>query len=89
MSFINSLSKLTEAFIAWKLNDHTNINNITLFPQYRESLSAPHQVYRLVERITPGNITKKFTTTVLLDFEKMYDKVWIVDLIFKLNLPHT
>lgn len=84
---INFLSKLTEAFIAPQLNAYIQDNNIISPVQFgfRERLSAPHHVYRLIEHITIDNISKIFTAAVFLDIEKAYNKVWILGLlIFKL-----
>lgn len=57
---------------------------------FQESLSAPHQVYQLIEHITIGKINKEATAIVFLDISKAFDKIWINGLIFKLinyNFP--
>lgn len=58
ISLLNSLSKVTEAFIAKELNTHNYSNNIMSTVQFgfRERLPARHQVYRLVEHITMEKI---------------------------------
>lgn len=85
ISFLISLSKLTEIFIAGLLNDHIT-NNITSLNRFglRKGLSTPHQVYKLVEHITTAKAHKIFIAAVFLNFEKAHYKVYIYSLNFKL-----
>lgn len=92
ISLLNSLSKLTEAFIARQIDEHIQNNNVITPTQFgfQSGLSAPHQVYRLVEHISSGKLRKDTTAAVFLDIEKAYDRVWVNGVIFKLinyNFP--
>lgn len=92
ISLLNCISKLTESFIADLVKNHVNNNNILPHDQFafRENLSAPHQVYRLIEHITAGKLNKNTTAALFLDISKAFDKVWIDGLIYKLikyNFP--
>ena len=84
ISLLDSLSKLAEVFIARQLDNFIEENNIITPEQFgfRKNLSAPHQVYRLVEHITTNKVKKHFTAAVFLDIEKAFDKVWIFGLIY-------
>lgn len=93
ISLLNCLSKLTEKFIINLLNKHNNENNIIKPEQFgfRTSLSAPHQLYRLIDHIEANKINKQNTVALFLDIQKAYDKVWVDGLLFKLltlNFPH-
>ena len=92
ISLLDSLSKLVEVFIARQINAHIEEHNLLMPEQFgfRKNLSAPHQVYRLVEHITTGKVNNQSTAAVFLDIEKAFDKIWINGLIHKLinkNFP--
>ena len=62
ISFLYSLSKIAEVFIARQLDTFIKENNILTLEQFgfRKDLSAPYQVYRLAEHITTGKIKKHY-----------------------------
>ena len=77
---------LAEVFIARQLDKFIEENNI-IDPEhfgFRKDLSTSHQVYRHVEHVITSLIRKQYTDAVFLDIEKVFDKVWIFGLIYKL-----
>ncbi|GBO38462.1 putative RNA-directed DNA polymerase from transposon BS [Araneus ventricosus] len=78
ISLLSTLSKITENFILYKLNEHL-IGNKILCPEqfgFRKSLTTNH--------ITKGLDRGECTAAVFLDIQKAFYRVWKQGLIYKL-----
>ena len=92
ISLLRSLSKIAEAVILKRLNDHVELSN--LLPDYqhgfRSGHGAGHQLLRVSEYISDKLNKRWHTSMLLLDVKQAFDRVWHDGLKFKLisqNFP--
>ena len=86
ISLINTLSKIIEQIITTELYDWTNDNNILPDSQsgFRHNRSTNDKLYITTQTISQAMNRKHFASSIFLDVEKAFDKVWLNGLIYKL-----
>jgi hypothetical protein len=77
ISILNSLSKIYERILLFRVQKYTHENNVLPNQQFgfRSKHSTGHQVQRIVNFIRNGFQQKMSTGMLLLDIEKAYDSV--------------
>ena len=78
ISLLSCLGKLLEISINSKLNAWAEQNNKINIEQsgFRNHRSTQDQLFRLTQQISQGFNRKHTTTSVFLDIEKAFDRVW-------------
>ena len=86
ISLLNTMAKITESVILKKINKHLISKNILIKEQFgfRGKHSTTHQLVRLTEHITDAFNKNQSTSSIFLDVEKAFDRVWITGLLYKL-----
>jgi hypothetical protein len=91
ISLLPILSKVFERLFLTRLEETTPINDIIPTHQFgfRANHSTIQQCHRIVNKIKENIEGKKECTSVFLDIEQSFDKVWHKGLLYKLkrNLP--
>jgi hypothetical protein len=88
ISLLNSISKVFERVLLYRIQEFTQSNNILPNQQFgfRVKHSTGHQVQRIVNFVRNGLSQKLSTGMLLLDIEKAYDSVWHNGLIHKMKI---
>ena len=86
ISLLNCLGKLLESIITIKLYSWAEANNKLNVEQseFRNARSTQDQLFRLLQQIAQGLNRNHVTSTIFLDIEKAFDRVWHNGLMFKL-----
>jgi hypothetical protein len=87
ISLLHILSKLFERLILKRLGETVPINAIIPMHQFgfRANHSTIQQCHRIVNKIKESMEAQKVCTTVHLDIQQAFDKVWHKGLLYKLK----
>lgn len=87
ISLLPILSKIFERMLLSRLIPATEEEK--LIPDHQFGFRARHatidQIHRLVRKINIGLEAKQYCTAVLLDILQAFDKVWHIDLLYKIK----
>ena len=88
ISLINSLSKILELLITQELRTWTEDNNILPDTQagFRQNKSTQDKLYITTQMISQAKNRRHYASSIFLDVEKAFDKVWLQGLIYKLYI---
>ena len=86
ITLLKQFSKLYESFIADKIRDWAENNNLINIEQsgFRKGRSTNDNLYRLTQNIKEILNNKKQIDAIFIDFEKCFDKIWHKGLLLKL-----